>query len=289
MANLHEKRGAQKTSRLRTDASGQSGVPAFSVQDEIHRDRRLRCAGRYRRVKRRVLPFAAVTVCVLLCFALLVTAAVFLFRVDTVMVWGNARYTDGEILTASGVQTGDSMLLIDREKLFRRIVAACPYIESLEIEKVYPSSLTISVVETGAVYYTRVRDRLCTLDASLRVIECSDDVDGLIELRLSEVKTAVEGSRLAFTDTADEMRVRTVLNTLGGADDVLSFDCIDLRDRYNITAYITGQTEVYFGDAEELDIKFALARRVYATALAENEHSMHIDVSEPSRVSVGYN
>lgn len=289
MADRHDERVTQNTARMHSDASEPNGALAFSVYDEIRRDRRLRRAGQYRRAKRRTLPLAAVTVCILLCFALLGAAAAFLLRVETVTVRGNVRYTDEEILTASGVQVGDSILWIGRDKLFLRIVAACPYIESLEIEKSYPSALTITVVETGAVYYTQVRDRFCTLDASLRVIECTDKVDGLIELRLPVIKTAVEGSRLAFAEPADGARVRTALDILGGADDVLTFDCIDLVDRYNITAYIAGETEVYFGDVADLEVKFALARQVYATALAENEHSMHIDASEPSRVSVGYN
>ena len=215
-------------------------------------------------------------------------AAALLLRVETVTVDGNVRYTDGEILTASGIHAGDSMLLIRKDKLLRKITALCPHVETIEIAKTYPSALTIRVTETGAVYFTQVRDRVCTLDASLRVIECTDAVDGLIELRLPEIKSAVEGSALVFADAEDDARVRTILETLGGADDVLALDCLDLRDRYNITAYAAGRAEILFGDAARLAVKLRIAREVYADALAEGSGGTRIDVSEPSRVSVSY-
>ena len=280
---MAEQRDPQKASLHADGRQGRMGrdnAPAFTVQDEIRRDRRVRRAGQYRRARRRTAPMVAVAVCVLLCLALL--------GGETVTIDGNVRYTDGEILAASGIHAGDSMLLIRKDKLLRKITALCPHVETIEIAKTYPSALTIRVTETGAVYFTQVRDRVCTLDASLRVIECTDAVDGLIELRLPEIKSAVEGSALVFADAEDDARVRTILETLGGADDVLALDCLDLRDRYNITAYAAGRAEILFGDAARLAVKLRIAREVYADALAEGSGGTRIDVSEPSRVSVSY-
>ena len=211
MAEQRDPRKPHLHADSRQNGMRQDNAPAFTVQDEIRRDRRVRRAGQYRRARRRTAPMVAVAVCVLLCLALLGGAAALLLRVETVTVDGNVRYTDGEILTASGIHAGDSMLLIRKDKLLRKITALCPHVETIEIAKTYPSALTIRVTETGAVYFTQVRDRVCTLDASLRVIECTDAVDGLIELRLPEIKSAVEGSALVFADAEDDARVRTIL------------------------------------------------------------------------------
>ncbi len=278
----------QANGRTARERVRQDGAPAFSVQDELRRDRSLRRAGRYRRAKRRTAPLAAILASLLLCFALLGGAAALLLRVGTVTIEGNVRYTDAEILRASGVKAGDSMLLIGRDKLLRKITAACPHVEQIELTKTYPAALAIRVTEIGAVYFTQVRDRICTLDASLRVIECADAADGLIELRLPEIKSAIEGSTLVFADAEDDVRVRASLGVLGGADDVLSFDCIDLRDRYNITAYAAGRAEVLFGDDADLAVKFRIAKQIYADAMNESSSGTRMDVSEPSRVSVSY-
>ena len=168
-----------------------NGVPAFSVNDEIRRNRQLRSTGRRRNAKRRTAPLAAVALCIAVCLVLICVIFATVFRVETVTVSGNIRYTDGEILAASEIGTGDLMLFIGRDKLQRKIVSACPHIETVELIKTFPSSLEIRVAETGAVYYTAVRDRICTLDAMLRVIECTDATAGLTELRLPENRSAL--------------------------------------------------------------------------------------------------
>lgn len=270
------------------DERNKNGAPAFSVNDEIRRNRQLRSTGRRRNVKRRTAPLAAVALCIAVCLVLICVIFTTVFRVETVTVSGNIRYTDGEILAASEIGTGDLMLFIGRDKLQRKIVSACPHIETVELIKTFPSSLEIRVTETGAVYYTAVRDRICTLDAMLRVIECTDATAGLTELRLPEIRSAIEGSALTFADEGERTFVKAALDVLGEADDALSFDCIDLRDRYNIKAFSDGSAEVLFGDSKDLGIKLQMARRVYADALAEKSSGTRIDVSEPSRVSVSY-
>lgn len=274
--------------RDRRDKQKNSGAPAFSVYDEIRRDRRLRSTERRRSVKRRIAPLAATLLCVFVCLTLIGVTAVLILRVETVTVSGNVRYTDDEILSASGIETGDFMLFVGADKLYRRIVSVCPHVERLELIKTYPSALEIRVSETGAVYFTVVRGRVCTLDAGLRVIECTDAAEGLTELRLPELRSAIEGSALIFADESEGTWVKTVLDAIAGADDALFFDCIDLRDRYNITAFSDGSAEILFGDSKYLEIKLQMARRVYADALAEKSSGTLIDVSEPSRVSVSY-
>lgn len=274
--------------KRRRDELNKNGAPAFSVNDEIRRNRQLRSTGRRRNAKRRTAPLAAVALCIAVCLVLICVIFATVFRVETVTVSGNIRYTDDEILDASEIEAGNLMLFIGRDKLQSKIVSACPHIETVELIKTFPSSLEIRVTETGAVYYTTVRDRTCTLDAMLRVIECTDETAGLTELRLPEIRSAIEGSALTFVDESERTFVKAALDILGEADDVLSFDCIDLRDRYNIKAFSDGSAEVLFGDSKDLGVKLQMARRVYADALAEKSRGTRIDVSEPSRVSVSY-
>lgn len=274
--------------RRDNDKQNKSAAPVFSVKDEIRRNRRLRSTGRRRDAKRRAAPIAAAILCITVCLVLVCVVLATFFRVENVTVSGNIRYTDGEILAASEIDAGDVMLLIVEDKLQSKIIAACPRIETVELIKTFPSTLEIRVVETGAVYFTVVRDRICTLDSALRVIECTNSTAGLTELRLPEIRSAIEGSVLTFVDESEGMLARGALAIIGEADDLLSFDCIDLRDRYNINAVSSGCAEVLFGDSKDLEVKLQMARRVYADARAEMSSGTRIDVSEPSRVSVSY-
>lgn len=91
----------------------------------------------------------------LLCFfavavALTVGATVF-FRVETIAVTGNSRYTQEEIVAATGIQTGDNLFRMNKFQLERQVEQALPYIEDVRIRRGLPSAILITVSEWDAV------------------------------------------------------------------------------------------------------------------------------------------
>lgn len=89
--------------KRRRDELNKNGAPAFSVNDEIRRNRKLRSTERRRNAKRRTAPLAAVALCIAVCLVLICVIFATVFRVETVTVSGNIRYTDDEILDASEI------------------------------------------------------------------------------------------------------------------------------------------------------------------------------------------
>lgn len=59
----------------------------------------------------------------------LVAAITLFFRVDTVVITGEKRYTEAEIRQASGVEDGDNLFLLNKYQVIRNIAEALPYIE----------------------------------------------------------------------------------------------------------------------------------------------------------------
>lgn len=59
----------------------------------------------------------------------LVAAITLFFRVDTVIITGEQRYTEAEIRQASGVEDGDNLFLLNKYQVIRNIAEALPYIE----------------------------------------------------------------------------------------------------------------------------------------------------------------
>ena len=64
----------------------------------------------------KVLVFAAI------CGAIAVALALF-FKVETIVVEGNVRYTEDEIREASGVSPGDNLFLLNRSAISQRMTA----------------------------------------------------------------------------------------------------------------------------------------------------------------------
>lgn len=96
----------------------------------------------------------------LLCGVALVAALTFgatvFFQVETIAVTGNSRYTQEEIISASGVEVGDNLFRMSKKQISEQILHQLPYVESVSILRGLPSTLTFQVTEWDAVAQVEV-------------------------------------------------------------------------------------------------------------------------------------
>lgn len=89
--------------------------------------------------------------CVLAVVVALTGGATVFFRVETVEVTGNQRYTQEEIIAASGIQMGDNLYTLNKVSIDRKIRTQLPYVGELSINRALPSTIRIDVTEWEAV------------------------------------------------------------------------------------------------------------------------------------------
>ena len=87
---------------------------------------------------------------VMLVAAAVVLACVVFFRVNSVEVSGNVRYTAEEIIEASGIETGDNLVGLSRSRVSAAICTKLPYVENVNIKKVLPDGVVLRVSERVA-------------------------------------------------------------------------------------------------------------------------------------------
>lgn len=87
---------------------------------------------------------------VMLVAAAVVLACVVFFRVNSVEVSGNVRYTVEEIIEASGIEIGDNLAVLSRSRVSAAICAKLPYVENVNIKKVLPDGVVLKVSERVA-------------------------------------------------------------------------------------------------------------------------------------------
>lgn len=83
-----------------------------------------------------------------ICGVIIVALTLF-FRVNTVVVSGQERYTAQEVQDATGLQTGDNLFLLNKYDVVQNIEKALPYIETIRINRKFPDTLLIEVKECG--------------------------------------------------------------------------------------------------------------------------------------------
>ena len=84
-----------------------------------------------------------------ICAAIVIALTLF-FKVDTIVVTGQERYTREEIVEASGVKPGDNLFLMNKNAVNQCIREALPYVEMVKrINRKLPDTLLIEVKECG--------------------------------------------------------------------------------------------------------------------------------------------
>jgi cell division protein FtsQ len=87
---------------------------------------------------------------VLLVAAAVVVACVVFFRVNTVTVTGVSRYTEQEVLDVAGIETGDNLVALSKNKIASRILNQLPYVRAVNIRRALPDGVVITVTEHEA-------------------------------------------------------------------------------------------------------------------------------------------
>ena len=87
---------------------------------------------------------------ILLIAAAVVLACVVFFRVNSVEVTGNVRYTAAEVIAASGIEMGDNLVVLPRSRVSAAICANLPYVESVSVKKALPDGVVLVVTERVA-------------------------------------------------------------------------------------------------------------------------------------------
>ncbi len=83
---------------------------------------------------------------VVICGAIVAALALF-FKVEHIEVEGSTRYSQEEVVAASGLSVGDNLFLMDKYEVAGRIRSALNYVETVRITRSLPSTLHIAITE----------------------------------------------------------------------------------------------------------------------------------------------
>lgn len=82
----------------------------------------------------------------------LVAALTLFFRVNTIVVTGQERYTQDQIVEASGVGVGDNLFLLNKYAVAGSIRTALPYVDEIRINRKLPDTLLIEIKELSLIH-----------------------------------------------------------------------------------------------------------------------------------------
>lgn len=167
---------------------------------------------------------------VLLAAAAIIVACVVFFRVNTIQVEGNVRYTAQEIIDASGIKTGDNLIALPSSRVSAIIRAQLPYVEGVAIQRTYPDGLVIHVTERVAAASVDSAEGRWLISAQGKLLEKDN---GAIHTVQIIGMTAVGPYAGGMLQTAEEEALTleyvksllTVLESRGMLEQCAALDC----------------------------------------------------------------
>ncbi len=222
---------------------------------------------------------------VITCFALLIALIVSpivlfaLFRVNGFAVEGTSPYSKEEIINASGIEKGKSLVLIDIDEAQEAIEKNLPYTDEVVIKRKLPDTVVIRYGETKKSYAVQVSGAYALTDSSLKVLELVSDVpDGITLIKGVAPVKAELGSVLTFaTETkgdkdSEQGTDRTkdiVLRVLSAIpeEETVNINMVDFSSFNNIYLIYKERVVMRFGESTDIEPRIDLGFRSLAVEI----------------------
>ncbi len=238
---------------------------------------------RTRRLKRkRNIRIAIVAVGFVILLSLIVCPIVIFaaFRVNSFKVEGVAPYTEAEVIAASGIEEGKSLVFANPEKAAAAIEKNLPYTDNVKITKKLPGGIIIRLEKTEKEYAIQLANgTYALLNSKMKVLEYSSDAPKGVSLIKGAMPAYYEtGEILSFNSepvTAKKggepvdrtLSLITEITAAIAENGMKNIDLIDISSSSNIYMIYQNRIVLNLGDSSGIPSKISLGQH---TLEAEN-------------------
>ena len=218
------------------------------------------------------------------CAALVIGISVF-FKVSVIEVSGASRYTDEELIKASGIKEGRNLIFLDGDKVSYDICSQLVYVSDVKIEKKFPNKILIVIEGSEEVAVVETEDGIKIIDSKCRVLEDAGlkDVSGYISVKgLMAMKTELGEELLSLEEDKAKIKyLKEILTAMEEQDMLSHVKEIDLTNPGNAKFDYLGRFTVKLGNNKDTGIK--LSRLKSAIELLDENETGSFDLSKDKK------
>ena len=213
------------------------------------------------------------------------------FVVTEIDVEGNARYSDEEIIEASGLDLGDNLFFISRTKAAARIFNNLPYVNDVTVDRELPSRVVITITESSAMGYVTLEDDYWVIDQNGKLLKqvTSDELKSLIRI---DGITPVEpdAGKMMTVDDADGAKLRylsEILNELLKRGMWTDVTVVDMSDVTSPAFTYLNRFTVRLGADQDLDYKFGMLQSAVEQLAEHDSGTLDLSIDQQVHFSPG--
>ena len=223
--------------------------------------RRAAASRKARRRKRLLLIFYLVTFLIAIGAAVVLSITV-LFRINTIQVTGQSRYTEQEIVQMSGIKVGENLFLADTATAKQQIEEKLPYIGRAKVSRRLPAKILITVEEaeiSGAVEYG---GGYAIVSPEGKVLEITSAIpEGYSLIEGLDLKSADLGKKIVYEDPEKQEMFTELAQSLA-EHGIAPITRMDLTNLYDIVVEYDGRITMEFGLPSDIDFKVRFAKTI---------------------------
>lgn len=187
-----------------------------------------------------------------------------LFNIKSIVVTGNNKITQNEIISLSQVQLEENTYKINKYKVKQRIKENA-YIEDVKIKRKLPSELQISIVERQVAFMIEYGASFVYIDNQGYILEISENKLELPILQGIQTESAQfeAGKRLENEDLQKMNTVLKIMEIAKNNDISNIITRIDIEDEENYKIiFETKEKTAYLGDNSNLNTKILTIKAI---------------------------
>lgn len=191
-----------------------------------------------------------------------VVACLVFFRVGDIVVQGNTRYTDREIIQVAGVELGDNLFTIRGSKVSRQLQSKLPYVRTVSVRSALPGTVIITITEADAAAAVGQDGRWWLLDSQCKLLEETTGPQGHATVTgLTPVAPAVGTYLATGEETAQRLSdLREFLAAMEEHGLLEGLNSVDLSEDYRITFVYGGRLTVHLSPTLDKGMSYWLRR-----------------------------
>ncbi len=243
--------------------------------------RDLRRKNKRRKYRRRRTGFVFAVFSFLVILAAVVAAMTVFFKISDIKITGQTRYSEEEILEASGIETGTNMFMINKFASINRMFSKLYYLDEVRVRRRLPDTVEIIVSDTEPVTSIRIADEYWLMDKRCKLLETVDEQKakefGILEGL--EVKNASAGKIIESDDQDKLSKLKEFLTAAYDGGVLKDIKDINFEKLYDVSFRFEDRFTVNIGSTGDYERKFrfllSVSERLSPTDRGE------IDLSDP--------
>ena len=197
---------------------------------------------------------------VLLIGAIACGALTLLCKAETIEVVGGTRYDAALVLQTSGIQQGNSLLLMNADRISQKVSSALPYVQKIVLHRTLPSKVVVEIVEAVPKRAYVMQNGVALCDDQKRLLEILDFLpDGIPLVLGANLSAGADGGEAEWEKADQKSRMEDIDRLLEkcGLDGITRYD---LRDEVGLKLYYQDAIQLDFGSQSNFEYKIRFAK-----------------------------